>query len=84
MKKQMAHANIDDKTIVYQEAIILSMTKKERRNPKILNAKRRIRIANGSGTTVQEVNRLLKQHKQIAHSKDAARNTFCLERLQCV
>ena len=66
MKKQMAHANIDDKTIVYQEAIILSMTKKERRNPKILNAKRRIRIANGSGTTVQEVNRLLKQHKQIA------------------
>ena len=66
MKKQMAHANIDDKTIVYQEAIILSMTKKERRNPKILNAKRRIRIAKGSGTTVQEVNRLLKQHKQIA------------------
>ena len=66
MKKQMAQANIDDKTIVYQEAIIFSMTKKERRNPKILNAKRRIRIANGSGTTVQEVNRLLKQHKQIA------------------
>ena len=66
IKKQMAQANIDDKTIVYQEAIILSMTIKERRNPKILNAKRRIRIANGSGTTVQEVNRLLKQHKQIA------------------
>jgi len=65
VKKQMAQANIDDRTIVYQEAIILSMTKKERRNPKILNAKRRIRIANGSGTTVQEVNRLLKQHKQI-------------------
>jgi signal recognition particle subunit SRP54 len=66
IKKQMAQANIDDKTIVYQEAIILSMTIKERRNPKIFNAKRRIRIANGSGTTVQEVNRLLKQHKQIA------------------
>ncbi|MDC0190032.1 signal recognition particle protein [Rhodospirillales bacterium] len=66
IKKQMAHANIDDKTIVHQEAIILSMTIKERQNPKILNAKRRIRIANGSGTTVQEVNRLLKQHKQIA------------------
>ena len=62
----MSKANVDEKTIIHQEAIILSMTKKERRNPKILNAKRRQRIANGSGTTVQEVNRLLKQHKQMA------------------
>ena len=44
----------------------MSMTPKERRNPKILNAKRRQRIANGSGTSVQDVNRLLKQHKQMA------------------
>ena len=66
MKKQIADANIDDKTIVHQEAIIMSMTPKERRNPKILNAKRRKRIAAGSGTSVQEVNKLLKQHKQMA------------------
>lgn len=66
MKKQIADANIDDKMIVHQEAIILSMTPKERRNPKLLNAKRRQRIAAGSGTSVQEVNRLLKQHKQMS------------------
>jgi len=66
MKKQIADANIDDKTIAHQEAIIMSMTPKERRNPKILNARRRQRIAAGSGTSVQEVNRLLKQHKQMA------------------
>ena len=66
MKKQITQANIGDKTITHQEAIILSMTPKERRNPKILNARRRQRIAAGSGTTVQEVNRLLKQYKQMA------------------
>ena len=44
----------------------MSMTPTERRNPKILNAKRRQRIAAGSGTSVQDVNRLLKQHKQMA------------------
>lgn len=66
LKKQVAEANIDDSTISHQEAIILSMTPKERRNPKILNARRRKRIASGSGTTVQEVNRLLKQYKQMA------------------
>ena len=66
MKKQIADASIDDKTIPHQEAIIMSMTIKERRNPKILNAKRRQRIAAGSGTSVQDVNRLLKQHKQMA------------------
>ena len=66
MRKQITDAQIDEKTIAHQEAIILSMTLKERRNPRILNAKRRQRIAAGSGTTVQEVNRLLKQHKQMA------------------
>src|SRR3546814_4338434 len=54
-------ANINDKTIAHQEAIILSMTKKERQNPKLLNGSRRRRIAEGSGTSVPEVNRLLKQ-----------------------
>ena len=66
MKKQIAEANIDDKSIIHQEAIIMSMTPKERRNPRLLNAKRRQRIAAGSGTSVQDVNRLLKQYKQMA------------------
>ncbi len=67
MKKQIADANIDDRMIARQEAIILSMTLKERRNPKLLNAKRRKRIAAGSGTSVQDVNRLLKQFQQMAN-----------------
>jgi signal recognition particle subunit SRP54 len=66
MKKQIADANIDDRMIARQEAIILSMTLRERRNPKLLNAKRRKRIAAGSGTSVQDVNRLLKQFQQMA------------------
>ena len=66
MKKQMEAANVDDKTIAHQHAIIQSMTPKERRNPKLLNAKRRKRIAAGSGTSVPEVNRVLKQHKQMS------------------
>ena len=55
-----------EKTIKRQEAIILSMTPYERRNPKILNAARKRRIALGSGVQVQDVNRLLKQHEQMA------------------
>jgi signal recognition particle subunit SRP54 len=61
MDKQMKNVNIDDKQFSRVEAIILSMTKQERENPKILNGSRRKRIANGSGTTIQDVNRLLKQ-----------------------
>ncbi len=66
MKRQMADANVDDKAIAHQQAIISSMTPPERRNPKLLNGSRRRRIAAGSGTSVQEVNRLLKQYKQMA------------------
>ena len=66
VKKQMAGANVDDKTLARQEAIILSMTPKERRNPSLLNGSRRRRIAAGSGTSVQDVNRVLKQHKQMS------------------
>lgn len=66
VKSQMAGANVDDKMLARQEAIISSMTPKERRNPKLLNGSRRRRIAAGSGTTVQEVNRVLKQHKQMS------------------
>ena len=66
VKSQMADADIDDKLLARQEAIILSMTVQERRNPKIIKASRRKRVAAGSGTSVQEVNKLLKQHKQIS------------------
>ena len=58
-------AKVDEKMLAHQEAIIKSMTKKEREHPEILNASRKIRIAKGSGTTVEEVNRLLKQYEQI-------------------
>ena len=58
-------AKVDEKMLVHQEAIIQSMTKKEREHPEILNASRKIRIAKGSGTTVEEVNKLLKQYDQI-------------------
>ncbi len=66
MKEQMKTAGLDDRMIKRQEAIISSMTVLERRNPKIIHAKRKMRIAAGSGTTVQDVNKLLKQHQQMA------------------
>ncbi len=66
MKKAMQGANLDQKVFDRQIAVINSMTKKERANPDILNAKRRIRIANGSGTKVEDVNKLMKQHRQMA------------------
>ena len=66
IKSQIADANVDSKNIARQEAIILSMTARERSNPKVLNGSRRRRIASGSGTSVQEVNRLLKSYRQVA------------------
>jgi signal recognition particle subunit SRP54 len=66
IKKQLADAKIDDGMVKRQEAIISSMTKRERKNPKLLNASRRLRIAAGSGTSVQEINRLLKQYQDMA------------------
>jgi signal recognition particle subunit SRP54 len=66
VKKAMAGANIDEKVFDRQIAIIGSMTLKERENPDLLNAKRRIRIAKGSGTKVEDVNKLMKQHRQMA------------------
>jgi signal recognition particle subunit SRP54 len=66
VKKQLEEANIDEKVIKRQEAIISSMTQKERRNPKLLDGSRRRRIASGSGTTVPEINRLLKQYQDMA------------------
>ena len=66
LQKQMAAHNFDDKVIAKQEAIIYSMTKKERVNVGILNASRRKRIASGSGSSVHEVNRLVKQQQDMA------------------
>jgi signal recognition particle subunit SRP54 len=66
VKKQLAEARIDDAMLTRQLAIIQSMTKLERRNPKVMNASRRRRIAAGSGTSIQEVNRLLKQFQQMS------------------
>ena len=66
LKKQLGEANIDEGVVKRQEAIISSMTKSERRNPKLLNGSRRRRIAGGSGTSVQEINRLLKQYQDMA------------------
>lgn len=66
VKKQMAAANIDPKLLSRQEAIINSMTPRERRNPKLINASRKRRIASGSGTSIPEVNRVLKQWKQMS------------------
>ncbi len=66
MKKQIAEANLDDKVLKRQKAIISSMTRLERRNPKVLNASRKRRVAAGSGTKVEEINKLLKMHRQMA------------------
>ncbi|KPK30948.1 MAG: signal recognition particle [Nitrospira bacterium SG8_35_1] len=65
MGKQLKGVNIDDRAFVKVEAIINSMTKQERNNYVILNGSRKKRIATGSGTTVADVNRLVKQHLQM-------------------
>ena len=57
--------NVDPKQLSKIEAIILSMTKEERRDPDLIKASRKIRISKGSGTSVQEVNRLLNQYEQM-------------------
>ena len=65
-KQAMASGAMDDKVLVHLDAMIGSMTQKERTKPEIINAKRKIRIAKGSGTTVQEVNKLLKMHLEMS------------------
>src|SRR5712692_3186713 len=66
MKNQLAGANLDERVLKRQTAIIDSMTPKERRNPDVLKASRKKRIAAGSGTRDEDVNRLLKMHRQMA------------------
>ncbi|MFS0553001.1 signal recognition particle protein [Brevibacillus sp. 179-C9.3 HS] len=65
MNKMKGKMNVDEKQIARVEAIAKSMTKQERANPDLLNANRRKRIANGSGTSIQEVNRFLKQFEEM-------------------
>ena len=62
----MAQSGVDDRILIRMDAMIGSMTPKERSKPELVNAKRKIRIANGSGTTVQEVNKLLKMHQEMS------------------
>ncbi|WP_340107688.1 signal recognition particle protein [Pikeienuella sp. HZG-20] len=66
LTKQMENANFDDRVLRRQIALIQSMTKKERANPALLQASRKKRIAAGAGLEVQELNRLLKMHRQMA------------------
>ncbi|RJY08810.1 signal recognition particle protein [Aurantiacibacter aquimixticola] len=67
-KAAMAGADMDDKVLVHMDAIIGSMTKKERSHPQLLNAKRKKRVAAGSGTSVQEVNKILKMHQEMGRA----------------
>ncbi len=81
-KKQIDAANLDDKVLTRQKAIISSMTRSERQKPKLLNASRKKRVAAGSGTSVQEVNKLLKMHRQMADMmKKLGRNKGLLNKL---
>jgi signal recognition particle subunit SRP54 len=64
-KAAMAASGMDERVLLRMDAIIGSMTIKERSNPALLNAKRKIRVANGSGTQVQDVNKLLKMHQEM-------------------
>ena len=79
IKKQMDNANIDESIIKTNEAIILSMTKDERLNPKIINNSRKKRISSGSGVDTSTINKLLKQFKMMSNmmkkmSKDDSKN----------
>jgi signal recognition particle subunit SRP54 len=66
IKKQLDAANLDETILKRQQAIIGSMTRGERKNPKLLNASRKKRVAVGSGTSVQDINKLVKMHRQMA------------------
>ena len=65
MEKQLRNVDIDDRQMLRIEAVITSMTKKERAKPDIINASRRKRIAAGAGVKVEDVNRLMKQYEQM-------------------
>jgi signal recognition particle subunit SRP54 len=82
LKGQIAEANLDEKVLKRQRAIITSMTPYERRHPKVLDGKRKRRIAAGSGTKVEDVNRLIKMHRQMADvMKAMGKNKGLLSRM---
>ena len=66
MKEKMDQTNVDEKMLIENEALILSMTKKEKENPKIISGSRRKRISNGSGVDVSKINKLLKQFRMMS------------------
>ncbi len=66
IKSQMDQAGVDEKIVIKNEAVILSMTIKERSNPKVIDGSRKKRIANGSGTDIATINKLLKQFKMMS------------------
>jgi signal recognition particle subunit SRP54 len=66
MKAKMDQANIDERMLIENEAIILSMTKNEKENPKIISGSRRKRISQGAGVDVSKINKLLKQFKMMS------------------
>ena len=82
MGNKLKDVDIDDRQLLRVESIIYSMTKRERERPDIINPSRKRRIAAGSGTSVEEVNRLLRQHEQMKkmfkqmNSKGGKRNMF--------
>ena len=80
--KDMQKTKVDEKELVRVEAIINSMTPKERRNHQIINGSRRKRIAKGSGTSVQQVNQLLKQYVQTRKMMKGMKNSFFGKRLK--
>jgi len=80
--KEMQKAKVDEKELVRVEAIINSMTPKERRNHQIINGSRRKRIAKGSGTSVQQVNQLLKQYVQTRKMMKGMKNSLFGKRLK--
>jgi signal recognition particle subunit SRP54 len=80
--KDMQKVKVDEKELVRVEAIINSMTPKERRNHQIINGNRRKRIAKGSGTSVQQVNQLLKQYAQTRKMMKGMKNSFFGKRLK--
>lgn len=82
MKKvQGAVSGMDGKILIHMDAMIGSMTPKERSRPELMNAKRKIRVAKGSGTTVQDVNKLLKMHQEMAGAMKKIRKMGGLAKL---
>ena len=82
MKNQINESGVLEGNVLGRlDAIISSMTPKERSKPELMNAKRKIRVANGSGTTVQEVNKLLKMHQEMANAMKKIRKMGGLGKL---